>query len=129
MEAATLTSEREVCAVAREMGRVLRPGGRAMILSVPKSDCAVTQDEEWGCPRCFWKLRGIEKAFWPKCLQAALSADTPGGEGGGYILLAYGEDTCRMAELAFAQPLLESVRTEKRRKRTRRPAARRRQKL
>ena len=53
--------------------------GRAMIVSVPKSDCAVTQDEEWGCPRCFWRLRGIEKAFWPKCLQAALDADSPGG--------------------------------------------------
>ena len=50
-----------------------------MIVSVPKPDCAVTQDSEWGCPRCFWKLRGIDKGFWPKCLQAALTADTPGG--------------------------------------------------
>ena len=76
---AQLTSERDVCAVAREMGRVIRPGGRAMIVSVPKSDCAVTQDEDWGCPRCFWRLRGIDKGFWPHCLQRAASADSPGG--------------------------------------------------
>ena len=37
----------------------------------------------------------------------APAARTPGGTGGGYILLAYGEDTCRMAELAFGQPRLE----------------------
>ena len=76
---AQLTSEREVCAVARELGRVIRPGGKAMLISVPKSNCAVTQDADWDCPRCYWRLRGIEKGFWPKCLQAALSADAPGG--------------------------------------------------
>ena len=76
---AQLVSQNEVCAIAREMGRVIRPGGRAMLVSVPKADCAVTQDEEWGCPRCFWRLRGIDKSFWPKCLQEALTADTPGG--------------------------------------------------
>ena len=36
-------------------------------------------------------------------------AETPGGNGGGYILLAFGENTCRMAELAFAQPQLARV--------------------
>ena len=76
---ALLTSEREVCAIARAMGRAIRPGGRAMIVSVPKANCAVTQDEEWGCPKCYWKLRGIDKSFWPKCLQAAATADAAGG--------------------------------------------------
>ena len=52
-----LTSERDVCSAARELGRVIRPGGRAMIVSVPKASCATTQDSEWDCPRCFWKLR------------------------------------------------------------------------
>ena len=76
---AQLTAEREVCAIARELGRVVRPGGRAMIVSVPKSDCAVTQDAEWDCPRCFWRLRGIDKAFWAKCLTATASASAAGG--------------------------------------------------
>ena len=74
-----LTSEREVCKVAREMGRVIRPGGRAMLVSVPKSNCAVTRDADWGCPRCFWTLSGISKGFWPRCLQEALSTDSVGG--------------------------------------------------
>ena len=65
---ADLTSEREVCAIARQMGRVIKAGGRAMIVSVPKPDCAVTQDSEWGCPRCFWKLRGIDKGLLAKML-------------------------------------------------------------
>ena len=76
---AQLTSEREVCAVAREMGRVIKPGGRAMLVSVPKSSCAVTQDAEWGCPGCFWTLSGIAKPFWPRCLLEAMSTDGPGG--------------------------------------------------
>ena len=52
----------DVCRVAREIGRVV--GRRACDgVSVPKADCAVTKDEEWGCPRCYWMLRGIEKRF------------------------------------------------------------------
>ena len=78
---AQLTSERDVCSVAREMGRVIRPGGRAMLVSVPKADCAVTRDEEWGCPRCYWQLRGIEKGFWSKCL---LSGGAGGAADGAY---------------------------------------------
>ena len=35
--------------------------------------------------------------------------ETPGGNGGGYLLLAFGENTCRMAELGFAHPVLEMV--------------------
>ena len=37
--------------------------------------------------------------------------ETPGGNGGGYLLLAFGENTCRMAELGFAHPVLEMVKT------------------
>ena len=46
-----------MCEAARALGRVLRPGGRALIASVPKETCAVTQDADWDCPRCFWKLK------------------------------------------------------------------------
>ena len=37
------------------------------------------------------------------------AAKTPGGNGGGYLLLAFGENTCRMAEVGFAHPELETV--------------------
>merc|ERR1740139_1545949 len=71
---ATLETAEEVCAAARALGRVLRPGGRALIASVPKETCAVTQDVEWDCPRCFWKLPAVDKDFWHRCFKA-------GGEG------------------------------------------------
>ena len=35
------------------------------------------------------------------------ASQTPGGNGGGYVLLAFGENTCRMAEAGFAHPQLE----------------------
>ena len=35
----------------------------------------VTQDAEWDCPRCFWRLPAVDKDFWPRCLKAS------GGEG------------------------------------------------
>ena len=54
-----------------------------MIVSVPKPDCAVTQDAEWDCPQCFWTLRGIEKGFWHKCLPLQPSS-TAAGAGGAY---------------------------------------------
>jgi hypothetical protein len=37
------------------------------------------------------------------------ASQTPGGNGGGYILLAFGENTCRLAELGFAQPFMEAM--------------------
>ena len=77
------TRETDVCAAARELGRVIRPGGRAMIVSVPKPDCAVTQDAEWDCPQCYWTLRGIDKGFWQRCLQLQPSSAASGG-GGAY---------------------------------------------
>ena len=43
---ATLATAEEVCAAARALGRVLRPGGRALIASVPKETCAATQATE-----------------------------------------------------------------------------------
>ena len=76
-----LHSERDVCAAARELGRVVRPGGRAMIISVPKPSCAATIDAEWDCPRCYWRLRGIDKSFWSTCL-VKHAADGGGGGGG-----------------------------------------------
>jgi hypothetical protein len=39
----------------------------------------VAEDADWGCPRCYWQLRGLDKGFWAKCLQAALTADSPSG--------------------------------------------------
>ncbi len=40
----------QVCSAARALGRVLKPGGRALIASIPKETCGVTQDVEWDCP-------------------------------------------------------------------------------
>lgn len=37
------------------------------------------------------------------------ASKTPGGNGGGYVLLAFGDNACRMAELGFAHPHLEAV--------------------
>ena len=71
---ALLSQPEEVCAAAKALGRVLKPGGRAVIASVPKDTCAVTQDAEWDCPRCFWKLKSVSKEFWASCLKG-------GGEG------------------------------------------------
>ena len=34
----------------------------------------LTQDVEWDCPRCFWKLPAVDKDFWHRCFKA-------GGEG------------------------------------------------
>ena len=52
-----LSSEDDVCAAAKEMGRLVKPGGKAMIVSVPKANCSSTFDEEWDCPKCAWKLK------------------------------------------------------------------------
>jgi hypothetical protein len=37
------------------------------------------------------------------------ASKTPGGNGGGYVLLAFGDNACRMAEIGFAHPHLEAV--------------------
>ncbi len=78
------TSEHDVCAVARELGRVVRPGGRAMIVSVPKASCATTQDAEWDCPHCFWRLKSIDKNFWAKCVSLQPVGEGASGAGGAY---------------------------------------------
>ena len=49
---------------------MLKPGGRALIASIPKETCGVTQDVEWDCPRCFWKLPAVDKEFWHRCFSA-----------------------------------------------------------
>ena len=75
-----LTSTGDVCDVARELARVVRPGGRAMIVSVPKSSCATTHDASWDCPHCFWQLKSIDKNFWAACLSQPPASEGSGGE-------------------------------------------------
>jgi SAM-dependent methyltransferase len=76
-----LTSTGDVCDVARELARVVRPGGRAMIVSVPKSSCATTHDASWDCPHCFWQLKSIDKNFWAACLSQPPASEGSGGGG------------------------------------------------
>ena len=40
----------QVCSAARALGRVLKPGGRALIASIPKETCGVTQVQPLPAP-------------------------------------------------------------------------------
>ena len=81
-----LRGEDELCAAARELGRVLKPGARALVVSIPKPTCATTQDRDWDCPRCYWRIAGIDKSFWANCLAR-------GGQGEGAYRLEFLSNT------------------------------------
>jgi hypothetical protein len=65
---------------------VLKPGARALVVSIPKPTCATTQDRDWDCPRCYWRIAGIDKSFWANCLAR-------GGQGEGAYRLEFLSNT------------------------------------